>query len=104
MICSWDPVLRITDGFVSIDRPLYLLVHDEQVQAADPEDKLYSSLHCSRACRTVAAAKAHSALGKEALLHEGALFQGVPEAAVDRFLQLVTAAELSGTHMLYNPV
>jgi hypothetical protein len=98
---SWDPVLRITDGFVAMDRPLYLLVHDEQVQAADTEDKLYRALNRCWDCRTVAGAKAHNAQGK-ALLHEGALFAGVTEAALERFLQVVTAAELSGTHMLPN--
>jgi hypothetical protein len=78
-----------------MDRPLYLLVHDEQLQAADPEDKLYISLTRSFDCRTIAHAKALSAEG-EALLVQGSLFERVPEAALDRFLQLVTAAELSG--------
>jgi hypothetical protein len=78
-----------------MDRPLYLLVHDEQVQAADPEDKLSISLTRSWDCRTIAQAKALSAEG-DTIMHKGALFDGVPEAALDRFLQLVTAAELSG--------
>jgi hypothetical protein len=51
-----------------MDRPLYLLVHDEQVQAADPEDKLYISLTRSWDCRTIAHAKALSAEGEALLL------------------------------------
>jgi hypothetical protein len=101
VVDSWDPAFRITEYFVAMDKPLYLLVHDQQVQAADPEDKLYMSIQRSSTCRTIAQAKALSTEGRAPLLVEGALFDGVPEAALDRFLQLVTAAELSGEHAWY---
>jgi hypothetical protein len=95
-VASWDPAVNILECLVLMDRPLYLLVHDKQVQAADPEDKLYISLTRSWTCHTIAQAKALGAKGKAPLLLEGTLFAGVPEAALDRFLQLVAAAELSG--------
>jgi hypothetical protein len=100
VIDIWDPAFRIAEYFVAMDKPLYLLVHDEQVQAADPEDKLYTSIQRSSTCRTIAQAKALSTEGK-ALMAAGAVFEGVPEAALDRFLRLVTAAELSGEHAWY---
>eukprot|EP00953_Heterococcus_sp_UTEX-ZZ885_P011683 6760-Heterococcus_DN1.PRE.3 len=94
VIDTWDPALCIVDCVAPMDRPLYLLLHDDQVQAADPEDKLYYSIAGRCVCRTIAEAKALSAQGR-ALLNKGAVFEGVPEAALDRFLQLVTAADLS---------
>jgi hypothetical protein len=96
---SWDPALSISDCAAPMDRPLYLLLHDEQVLAADPADTLYYSIANGCVCRTIAEAKALSVQGK-ALLHKGAVFEGVPEAALDRFLQLVTAAVLSGELVL----
>jgi hypothetical protein len=65
--CNWDQVLQITDCTAPIDRPLYLLVHNEQVQAADPEDKLYYSQVRSWDCRTIAQAKAFSTEGRALL-------------------------------------
>jgi hypothetical protein len=95
VIDTWDEALQITDCTAPMDRPLYLLINDEQVQAADPQDKLYYSLVRSWDCRTIAQAKAFSTEGT-ALLNKGGLYEGVAEAALDRFLQLVTAAELTG--------
>eukprot|EP00953_Heterococcus_sp_UTEX-ZZ885_P005206 3280-Heterococcus_DN1.PRE.4 len=94
VIDPWEPALCVVDCVAPMDRPLYLLLHDDQVQAADPEDKLYYSIAGRCVCRTIAEAKALSAQGR-ALLTKGAVFEGVPEAALDRFLQLVTAADLS---------
>ena len=78
-----------------IDRPLYILINDEQVQAADPDDKLYWSLARSGSLSIVNAKTLHA----ESPFGTTKLFREVPEAALDRFLQLVQTTEVTGTRM-----
>jgi hypothetical protein len=77
------------------DRPLYMLVNDEQVQAADPLDMLYWSLSRS-SCLTIVDAKTVHA---ESTYGSTRLFCDVPAAALDRFLRLVHNAEVTGTRL-----
>eukprot|EP00953_Heterococcus_sp_UTEX-ZZ885_P013648 7788-Heterococcus_DN1.PRE.1 len=75
---SWDPALSISDCAAPMDRPLYLLLHNEQVLAADPADTLYYSIANGCVCRTIAEAKALSIQGK-VLLHKGAVLMACPK-------------------------
>jgi hypothetical protein len=81
-----------------LNRQLYLLIHDEKLQALEPDDKLYDilvrTLH-----RTVIEAKK---LNANSQWCGRFVFDGVPVAARDRLLQLVAAAEVSGEqHSIY---
>jgi hypothetical protein len=60
---------------------LYLLIHDEQLQAVDPDDMLYEAMGASI---TVVAAKQLNPYTKKC--YGKLIFDGVPVAARDRFL------------------
>jgi hypothetical protein len=93
----WDSVI---DKWTRprLNRQLYILIHDEKLQALDPDDQLYDilvrTLH-----RTVVEAKK---LNANSLWFSKFVFEGVPVAARDRLLQLVAAAEVTGEqHSIY---
>jgi hypothetical protein len=81
-----------------LDRPQYILVNDEQVQAVDPLDKLYWALGRAGCLTIVDAKKLHA--GSIAPGSPRLVFHEVPEAARDRFLQL--AAEVTGARICYS--
>jgi hypothetical protein len=89
----WSAAVNYWMDAPKLDRPLYILVNDEQVQAADPHDMLYWSLSRSGFLTSVDAKKLHA----ESAFGTTRLFRDVPGAALDRFLQLVQDTEVTGT-------
>jgi hypothetical protein len=91
----WPAAVNYWMAAPKLDRSLYILVHDDQVQAADPDDKLYFALSLA-CCLSIVDAKK---LNAESTSGSRRVFRDVPEAARDRFLQLVHNTEVTGTRM-----
>ena len=96
----WDSVVDTWMRPPRMNRQLYLLIQDEQVQAADSDDMLYQVMLTSLHLTVVEAKKLYAYSKKRP--GDKLIFEGVPVAARDRFLQLVAAAKVTGEqHCIY---